>query len=163
MAKFKKGNKVGKRFTKGNKVGEKWTEGRAIDLGNELLDWMLEDESNIFYQSFIILEKGHYPNLTSYLSKKFKSFRWQMEHAKSLQEIKLLTMGTRKRGNASMIIWFLTKHHGYSWKGRVNQQKLEIVTAEDVNEYHRIRTKPRYSHVVKQLHPFLTTEKKEAV
>ena len=39
-------------FKAGNLAAEKWTEEIALDLANDLIEWMKKEESNIFYEDF---------------------------------------------------------------------------------------------------------------
>ena len=62
-------------FKAGNLAAEKWTEEIALDLANDLIEWMKKEESNIFYEDFLFIEKDLYSDLIVYLSNKFpKSF-----------------------------------------------------------------------------------------
>lgn len=109
----------GKQFQEGNKAAEKWTEKKAIQLGNELIDWLKEkdeedqDKGHIFYEEFLHIVKNFYPELPSYLAGKFSSFFKLLERAKKIQEIKLVKYGVADRLNASMTKFCLINHHGY--------------------------------------------------
>lgn len=64
--------KDGKQFSKEYQPKEKWTEKKALALGNELILWMNEihpngeDKGNIFYEDFLVIERGLYPELITY-------------------------------------------------------------------------------------------------
>lgn len=70
----------GKQFSSEYQPDEKWTEKRALELGNELLDWMNEvdedgeDKGNMFVDEFFVIKKRLYYSLPNYLAKKFTSF-----------------------------------------------------------------------------------------
>ena len=80
----------GKQFSKTYQPKEKWTEQKAIDLGNELIEWLKqkdesgEDKGNMFFEEFLIIEKDLYLDLISYLSGKFSSFSELIEKAKKI-------------------------------------------------------------------------------
>ena len=50
-------------FKAGNLAAEKWTEEIALDLANDLIDWMKKEDSNIFYEDFLFIEKDLYNDL----------------------------------------------------------------------------------------------------
>lgn len=109
----------GKQFQPGDKAAEKWTEKKALELGDQLLDWQKEvdeddkDKGHIFWEEFFVIENDYYPELPSYLSNKFSSFLKLIERAKKIQEIKLVKYGVADRLNASMTKFCLINHHGY--------------------------------------------------
>jgi hypothetical protein len=115
----------GKQFSKEYQPEEKWTEQKALQLGNDLIDWLKakdedgEDKGNMFYNEFLIVEKDLHPNKISQLSDKFSSFRELIEKAKKIQEIKLVKYGVGDRLNATMTKFTLTNNHG--WTDRVDQ------------------------------------------
>jgi hypothetical protein len=110
----------GKQFSKEYQPKEKWTEEIALQLGNDLIDWLKakdedgEDVGNIFYKEFLIIEKDLHPNKISQLSDKFSSFRELIEKAKKIQEIKLVKYGVGDRLNATMTKFTLTNNHGWT-------------------------------------------------
>lgn len=104
----------GKQFSSEYQPKEKWTEKKAIELGEEMLNWLTDKkhEGNIFFEDFLIIEKGYYPELISYLTKKFTSFLKLIEKAKKIQEIKLYKFGIADRLNATMTKFVLINEHG---------------------------------------------------
>lgn len=124
-------------FKKGNKAAEKWTEKKALELGEELLDWLKEkdkegnDKGNIMYEEFLYIEKDLYPELLSYLYNKFPTFLKLIEKSKAIQRVKAEKYGMGDRLNASMVKWFLSNHHGQSDKQQIesnnkNENKIII-------------------------------------
>lgn len=125
----------GKQFSKEYQPQEKWTEQKALQLANELIEWLKakdadgEDKGNMFYNEFLIVEKDLHPNKISQLSDKFLSFRELIEKAKKIQEIKLVKYGVGDRLNATMTKFTLTNNHGWS-----DQNKTDITTnGEKIN------------------------------
>ena len=101
----------GKQFSSEYQPEEKWTEEVAINLGNELIAWQKENPANMFWEEFLIIEKGYYSELISYLSGKFTSFLKLIEQAKKIQEIKLKKYGTADKLNAAMTKFVLINEH----------------------------------------------------
>ena len=93
---------------------EKWTEEVALNLANELIAWQKELPANIFWEEFIVIEKGYHPGIISYLSQKFSPFSKLIEQARTIQEIKLKKYGTADKLNASMTKFVLINNH--DWK-----------------------------------------------
>jgi len=121
----------GKQFSKEYQPEEKWTEEKAIQLGDDLINWLKkesEDESNIFFEDFLIIKQGLYPELIHYLKNKFQSFKRIINKAKKIQEIKLVKYGVDDRLNAQLTKFVLTNHHNYSDKSEVKtDNKTDII------------------------------------
>ena len=104
----------GKQFSSENQPPEKWTEDVAIELGQELIEWIkTKGKENIFFEEFLVIEKDLYPQIIDYLSKKFTSFLKLLEKAKKIQEIKLIKYGIDDKLNSSMTKFVLANHHDY--------------------------------------------------
>lgn len=109
----------GKQFSKDYQPEEKWTEKRALELGNELLDWMNEvdedgeDKGNMFVDEFFVVKKRMYETLPNYLASKFSSFSRLYATAKKTQEVKLVKYGVGDRLNATMTKFVLINNHGW--------------------------------------------------
>jgi len=103
-----------KPFTSDYQPEETWTEERAIELGNELILWQKEEASHIFWDEFLVIEKGYYEELIAYLCTKFTTFLKLVNKAKKIQEIKLKKYGTADKLNASMTKFVLINNH--NWK-----------------------------------------------
>lgn len=104
----------GKQFSSEYQPKEKWTEDRALKLANDLIVWQKAKPANMFWEEFLVIEKDLYPELISYLSKKFTSFLKLIERAKKIQEIKLKKYGTADKLNATITKFVLINEHG--WK-----------------------------------------------
>ena len=120
----------GKQFSSEYQPQEKWTEKKAVQLGEDLIDWLNkkdkddEDDGNIFFEEFLVIERDLYPTLISYLTEKFSSFSKLISKAKKIQELKLVKYGVFDKLNATMTKFVLTNHHDYSDK---TEQKIDIV------------------------------------
>lgn len=114
------GNVDGKQFSSTYKPAEKWTEKKALELGQELTEWLKatdddgNDKGNILYEEFLVIEKELYPDLIGYLCNKFSSFLELIEKAKKIQEVKLTKYGIADRLNASMTKFTLINNHEWA-------------------------------------------------
>lgn len=130
----------GKQFSSEYQPQEKWPEKKAIELGNELINWLKEtddsgnDKGNIFFEEFLIVEKGLYEELISYLSKKFSSFSKLIERARKIQEIKLKKYGVGNKLNATMTKFVLINNHGWNEQGAENKVNVETPLFGDDDE-----------------------------
>ena len=106
----------GKQFSSEYQPEEKWTEEKALQLGNDLIDWMKENEINMFWEEYLVMERDLYPELIAYLSNKFTSFLKLIGKAKKVQEIKLKKYGTADKLNATITKFVLINEHG--WKDK---------------------------------------------
>lgn len=135
--------KDGKQFSSDYQPEEKWTEDKALQLGHELIDWLKlknqdgEDNGNMFYQEFLIIEKDLYEGVISYLCEKFSSFSKLIEKANKIQELKLQKYGVADRLNATMTKFVLTNKHGWSDKMETKNENTEApkeITYRIVND-----------------------------
>jgi len=137
----------GKQFGSDYQPAERWTEKRATELGIELIEWLNkkdeqgDDEGNIFFEEFLVIEKDLYPQLIDYLSDKFSSFSKLIEKAKKIQEIKLVKYGCFDKLNATMTKFTLQNNHGWKYKSEHDHmskgekiQSLPPLTAGQVKE-----------------------------
>ena len=116
-------------FKAGNLVAEKWTEEIALDLADELIEWMKKEDANIFYEDFLYIEKDLYKDLITYLCTKFpKSFALKIKRAKKIQEIKLKKLGVLDQLNSAMTRFTLINNHG--WKDRIESNVEQTVKTE---------------------------------
>lgn len=106
----------GKQFSSEYQPKEKWTEEKALQLGNDLIDWMKNNEINMFWEEYLVMERDLYPELIAYLSNKFTSFLKLIGKAKKVQEIKLKKYGTADKLNATITKFVLINEHG--WKDK---------------------------------------------
>ena len=110
----------GKQFSSEYQPEEVWTEERALNLGNEMIAWQKESPANMFFEEFLIIEKGYYEELISYLCKKFTSFSKLIGQAKKTQEIKLKKYGTADKLNASMTKFVLINNHNWREQAHID-------------------------------------------
>ncbi len=110
------GNRIVKTGRKGGQVGnknaQKWTEGSALKIGEDLIGWYDEADTNIFFEQFL-RQRGLYRDLISYLSRKFPSFLELINKAKQIQEERICLLGLTKALNPAMCIFILKNVHGY--------------------------------------------------
>jgi hypothetical protein len=133
----------GKKFSSEYQPEEKWTEKKAIELGNELINWLKEkdddgeDKGHIFFEEFLIIENNYYPELITYLSKKFLSFFNLIEKAKKIQEIKLQKYGVGDRLNATMTKFVLINQHNWKEKTEVDQNTNMTISWNEEKTYEK--------------------------
>ncbi len=137
-----------KPFVKGHKYNEKWTEKKALELGNELIEWLNEvdengnDKGNILFNEFLYLKNNLHPSLISKLKKKFSTFAKLLEHAKKIQETKIVKYGLAERLNVNMAKFVLSAKHNYTEKQEIKQTGNEIlkieITKEDKEELDKL-------------------------
>ena len=127
----------------------KWTEEKAMELANELIDWMKSNDNNIFFEQFLVEDKDRNPQIVSELSSKFKSFSEVIKKAKQIQEYRVANMGlmpkettnssidelnkeiSSQKHNSAFCMFFLKAHYGWlEEEKRLNHeiklQELEI-------------------------------------
>ena len=109
---------------KDNKNAEKWTEEKALELGNEMIEWLKTDE-NVFYGQFLHVEKDLHLHTLTYLENKFESFLQLKKKAQKIQEFKLLNKGLNNEVNPTITIFTLKNHHNYKDKTEVDQTIIE--------------------------------------
>ena len=107
-------------FKKGNKAALKWTEEKAIALGQELLDWMHEDQRNFMMKDFLF-ERNLYADIISYLSGKYPSFSEYITRAKEIEAHRIQKFALTNNINAGMAQWVLAVHHN---QHNVNKQEI---------------------------------------
>src|SRR5690606_28029880 len=121
---------------------EKWTEEKALELGNELLDWMNEvdedgkDKGNMFVDEFFVIKKRMYETLPNYLAGKFTSFSRLYNTAMKIQEVKLKKYGVGDRLNAAMTKFVLINNHGWTDSQKIDHttggEKIQTIVREIV-------------------------------
>lgn len=113
------------------KIGRpvKWTEKEALKLGLELITW-LEDPDHIWFENFLYLEKGLYPQLTSELCDKYTSFSELIKKAKKMQECKIVDKALNNETNTIFSIFLLKNAHAYADK---LEQKIDNQTTFKLN------------------------------
>ena len=91
---------------------KKITKQDAERLGAELIEWMLEDEKNVFFDRFVLIEKRLSKNTLSNLKKRYDSFSEYLDTAKEIQRIKLQEGGLFGGYNSRITQLMLSCHHG---------------------------------------------------
>jgi hypothetical protein len=135
----------GKQFSKDYQPNEKWTEKVAVDLANDLINWLKEkdedgeDKGNMFFNEFLVIERDLDDSTIAYLKKKFSSFSELLKKAKKIQEIKLVKYGVGDRLNATMTKFVLTNNHDYSDKTDLTTKGESInnvppITSEQIDK-----------------------------
>ena len=105
-----------------NKGGRptKWTEEKVLEVGNELIEWLCEVEDNIWFEKFLYVEKGIYPQWTSEMRDKYPKFSELLKRAKKIQESKISDMALKNEISIPMSIFVLKNHYG--WTDKSEQQ-----------------------------------------
>jgi hypothetical protein len=129
---------MGKKFTKDYQPQKKWTEEKAIQLGEDLVEWLTEkdedneDKGNMFIDEYIVIERGYYPDLVAYLAKKYNSFSDLIKKAKKIQETKLVKYGVQDRLNAAMTKFVLINNHNWKSEKHVEINHTGKLTGIDI-------------------------------
>lgn len=100
----------------GNNNAKKWTEEIAVALAYDLLDWLSQEarksRPNLFFEEFLVKNKGLNASLISSLSVKYESFGQLIGRAKEIQRMQLYKWGTWGELNACLTKFALANHHG---------------------------------------------------
>jgi hypothetical protein len=118
----------GKQFSSEYQPQEKWTEAKALQLGEDLIEWQKAKSDNMFWEEYLVIEKDLYPELIAYLEKKFTSFLKLIEKARKIQELKLQKYGVADVLNAPITKFVLINKHG--WR---DKQELTGADGKDLN------------------------------
>jgi len=114
-------------FEKGNQAAAKWTEESANQLADEMLEWIKSGgHRQIFFNEFLLINKGLYTDLPAYLSRKYDSFRKKMDIANETQRVKLLKYGVEDTLNQGMTKFALMNIHGMSEKVSTDNKNTEV-------------------------------------
>jgi hypothetical protein len=127
----KRNNKGGQ---PGNKNAEKWTEKEAIKFGNELIEWLSKENTNIFYRRFCH-QRNLYHTAIAYLCDKFNSFSNIIKKAKEMQEYKINDLAIRGKLNTAYSCFFMKNKHSYKDRTDIttNDESLTSVTLKLVD------------------------------
>ena len=101
----------------------KWTEKEAIQLANDLVNWIAED-GNVYWKRFIVLERRLRPQLISELSEKYPEFAELIKIAREIQEVKLAEMSGH---DTIKSIFMLKNYHGYADKTEVKSENVTTI------------------------------------
>lgn len=95
-----------------------WTEEKVLQLGEELIEWLKEDDDHVWFERFLYEKKDLYPQFISEMRDKYPKFSELLKKAKKIQENKLVD-GTLKHSlNPTMAIFVLKNHYQYTDKSQ---------------------------------------------
>lgn len=135
-----------------NKNAEKWTEEKAVALGEDLIEWLLEkdengnDKQNIFYKEFLVMEKNLYAGVIDYLTDKFESFSNLIKRANEIQELKLNKLGVQNKLNPTMTIFCLKNHHHYKDRTQVDNTSSDGSMSPERVDLSKLSEKERIAY-----------------
>lgn len=90
-----------------------WTLETATQLFEDMISWQMADADNLYWEKFIVMERGLYPSVVSYLIGKYPELSNLLKKAEKVQEIRLL----EKVGKGEIKSIFVLKNkHGYADK-----------------------------------------------
>ena len=89
----------------------KYTKERVKELGEGLISWLLDDDKNVFFDRYIVIEKRLNKSTISYLCSKYEFFNEYIETAKEIQRIKLQEGGLFGKFNSRITQLMLSCHH----------------------------------------------------
>ena len=95
-----------------------WTEEKILELGQELIDWLKEDDDNVWFEKFLYEVKDLYPQLIGEMRDKYPSFAELIKKAKKIQESKLVDGTLKHNLNPTMAIFVLKNHYQYTDKSQ---------------------------------------------
>jgi len=130
-----------------NKNAEKWTEEIALELGNDLIQWLKKEPSyyidkskririrdaNLFLGEFLVEKRLDDATLTMLC--KIDSFAVLYARAKKIQELKLAKHGCLGFLEASMTKFCLINHHGYKDKIEQTNENINYNTDISLSEF----------------------------
>jgi len=91
---------------------------------------MRDEDENIFFEEFLVIEKGLYVEVVHYLKNKFTSFSNLINQAKKIQEIKLYKFGAFDKLNAQITKFVLVNEHGKTSERTENTNTQELLKIE---------------------------------
>lgn len=128
----------GKQFSSTYQPQEKWTEEKALQVGKELIEWLKEEETNIFFGEFLYLKNDYHKDLIWYLCKKFSSFSELIKKATDIQETKLVKYGCFDKLNAQMTKFTLINNH--NWRDKSSIETDITSKGEKINDISLLST-----------------------
>jgi hypothetical protein len=127
----------------------KWTEEKALELANELIEWMKSSENNIFFERFLVQNKDIPSEMISILSKKFKSFFQSIKKAKKIQEHRIIDIGLKpkdssvasltqnlnkksvtEKDSSTFAMFLLKSNHGYMEESQKQTNEIKLQELE---------------------------------
>jgi hypothetical protein len=95
------------------KPEDAYTEEDIKRLGQEMIDWFYDNPQEMFFKEFF-LYRGIKRTVYDHLYRRYPSFREYHEHAKEIQEIRLLKYPFWKKADGAHARFILARHHeGY--------------------------------------------------
>ena len=131
-----------------------WKEEVCIKFCNDLIEWMNEDEENMFYKEFILKEanpedygtdKIPHDIISTIYNKKYTSCVKLINKAKELQKMMLIKNGVLDRLNASMTKFVLINDHGM-----VSEKNIQDLTNSDGSMSPKL-TEAEKNELIKQI------------
>lgn len=105
----------------------KWTEEIACYILDEIKEWMIEEDGNIWITEFLMVKYGLASAWLRDMKRKFGddgTFAKKHEMLKEFQEAKVVNGALKNKFNTAFSIFFLKNHH--NWKDQTN---IETTTA----------------------------------
>ena len=137
-----------------NTNAKSWTEKDAIELGNQLVDWLMtpgvfistiagpmlnkRENPRVYIIDFLHREKQLYPSVTCYLETRFESFSNLMEKARMIQQAKIANYGIM--GLTEKAFTCFTMKHLFKWRDKLDIEiKEEKVLTFDITLEEKIK------------------------
>lgn len=108
-------------FIPGNTAALKWTEEKALELAQQLIDWMKSEQKNFLMGDFLI-EHDLYADLIADLSGKYPRFAEHIARAREIEAHRIQKFALTNNLNPGMAQWVLAVNHG---KHNVQKQELD--------------------------------------
>ena len=110
---------------RGPKGPSKWTEDKAMELAAELLEWLKYGSDNVFFEEFLVVDRGLYPQLISDLVKRYDKFAEAIKVARKMQEMKLANRLLSSRNPAGAIFALKNNQHHWSDKQEIKSDNVQ--------------------------------------
>jgi len=122
-----------------NKGGRptKWTKEKVLKIGEELIEWLREEDENVWFEKFLYVEKNLYPQWVSEMRDKYEEFSELIKKAKKIQESKIADMALQQNLSIPMAIFVLKNHYGWTDKTEqeiVVKQEPPLFSDDDIEE-----------------------------
>lgn len=114
----------------GPKGPSKWTEEAALELANSMIAWQLEDESHIYWEKFLVIDRALYPEIVSYLTGRYPSFVQLIKRAEKIQEYRLADVVGKGEIKS---IFMMKNKHGYADKQDIKSESTVHQTVKDIS------------------------------
>ena len=113
-----------------------WNEEKSIEFFNELIEWFIAKNDNVFLNDFLYFEymvnhkelkRTTFEDLPTYLKNKFTSCSKLYNIALKMQETRLIKLGIFNKLNAAMTKFILINNHGWKDKTEVEETGNVII------------------------------------